>query len=67
MTGVYSNASALAAIAMRSPREDDALPPPAVVTSLRDAAPKEMLKTKVFWLMFIMMTMMSTGDLMVIS
>jgi oxalate/formate antiporter len=58
---------ALAAIAMRSPRQDDALPPPAVVTSLRDAAPKEMLKTKVFWLMFIMMTMMSTGGLMVIS
>ena len=26
-----------------------------------------MLKTKVFWLMFVMMTMMSTGGLMIIS
>jgi MFS transporter, OFA family, oxalate/formate antiporter len=58
---------ALAALAMRSPRPDDVLPPPAVMASLRDVAPKEMLKTKVFWLMFIMMTMMSTGGLMVIS
>ena len=58
---------ALAALLMRSPRSDDVLPPPAVATSLRDVAPKDMLKTKVFWLMFVMMTMMSTGGLMVIS
>ena len=57
----------LAALLMRSPRSDDVLPPPAVATSLRDVAPKDMLKTKVFWLMFVMMTMMSTGGLMVIS
>jgi OFA family oxalate/formate antiporter-like MFS transporter len=30
-------------------------------------APKQMLKTPVFWLMFVMMTMMSTSGLMVIS
>lgn len=58
---------ALAALLMRSPRSDDMLPAPAVATSLRDVAPKDMLKTKVFWLMFVMMTMMSTGGLMVIS
>jgi MFS transporter, OFA family, oxalate/formate antiporter len=58
---------AAAALAMRAPRTDDVLPPPAIETSLRDVAPKDMLKTKVFWLMFIMMTMMSTGGLMVIS
>jgi len=58
---------AAAALAMRAPRTNDALPPPAVETSLRDVVPKDMLKTKVFWLMFIMMTMMSTGGLMVIS
>jgi len=58
---------AIAALAMRPPRADDVLPAAAVVTSLRDVAPKDMLKTKVFWLMFIMMTMMSTGGLMVIS
>lgn len=58
---------ALAASAMRAPRNDDVLPPPAVMASSRNVAPKDMLKTKVFWLMFIMMTMMSTGGLMVIS
>jgi MFS transporter, OFA family, oxalate/formate antiporter len=58
---------AAAALAMRAPRTDDVLPPAAIETSLRDVAPKDMLKTKVFWLMFIMMTMMSTGGLMVIS
>ncbi len=33
----------------------------------RDYAPGEMLRTKLFWLLFAMMTMMSTGGLMVIS
>ncbi len=33
----------------------------------RSLAPAEMLKTPVFWLMFVMMTMMSTSGLMVIS
>lgn len=32
-----------------------------------DCAPSEMLRTPVFWLMFVMMTMMSTGGLMVIT
>ena len=32
-----------------------------------DVAPREMLKTPIFWLMFLMMTMMSTSGLMVIS
>jgi MFS transporter, OFA family, oxalate/formate antiporter len=32
-----------------------------------DTAPAEMLRTPVFWLMFVMMTMMSTSGLMVIS
>ena len=58
---------AAAALAMRPPRSDDVLPPPSVVASLRNVAPKDMLKTKVFWMMFIMMMMMSTGGLMVIS
>ena len=31
------------------------------------AAPGEMLRSPVFWLMFVMMTMMSTGGLMVVS
>jgi MFS family permease len=39
----------------------------AIVSDAPDVAPGEMLKTPVFWLLFAMMTMMSTGGLMVIS
>jgi OFA family oxalate/formate antiporter-like MFS transporter len=35
--------------------------------SVRSFAPGEMLRTPIFWLMFLMMTMMSTSGLMVIS
>jgi len=38
-----------------------------VSQSTRDYSSREMLKTPVFWLLFAMMTMMSTGGLMVIS
>ena len=58
---------AAAALAMRMPQATDKLPPVAVMTSAKDVTPTDMLKTKVFWLMFFMMTMMSTGGLMVIS
>ena len=57
---------AIAALLMRPPNSTDALPPPAVMTSSKSVAPQEMLKTRVFWLMFFMMSMMSTGGLMVI-
>ncbi len=33
----------------------------------RASTPKQMLRSRVFWLMFVMMTMMSTGGLMIIS
>jgi OFA family oxalate/formate antiporter-like MFS transporter len=36
-------------------------------TTVHAVPPREMLKTPVFWLMFVMMTMMSTSGLMVIS
>jgi OFA family oxalate/formate antiporter-like MFS transporter len=58
---------AIAALAMRMPQSTDKLPRPAVASAVKDVMPAEMLKTKVFWLMFIMMTMMSTGGLMIIS
>jgi MFS family permease len=64
---IFGLIGAAAALAMRSPRTDDNLPTPVVETTAKNIAPKDMLKTKVFWLMFIMMTMMSTGGLMVIS
>jgi MFS transporter, OFA family, oxalate/formate antiporter len=37
------------------------------VSAVPDVAPGAMLKTPIFWLLFLMMTMMSTGGLMVIS
>ena len=58
---------AVAALGMRMPQATDKLPQPAVSSATKDVMPAEMLKTKVFWLMFIMMTMMSTGGLMIIS
>jgi oxalate/formate antiporter len=57
---------ALAALGLREPAKDETLPA-AVKTGAVDVAPFAMLKTPVFWLMFVMMTMMSTGGLMVIS
>jgi len=39
----------------------------AVTQTGRQYSPKEMLRTPIFWLMFVMMTMMSTGGLMVTS
>ncbi|MBN8969932.1 MAG: oxalate/formate MFS antiporter [Rhizobiales bacterium] len=62
----------LAALGLRNPEAHETSAAKAnisakVKTSVRDFTPKEMLKTPLFWLMFVMMTMMSTGGLMVIS
>jgi OFA family oxalate/formate antiporter-like MFS transporter len=57
----------LAAQALKRPPADwmaDYRPVTAVKV---DTTPQQMLKTPVFWLMFVMMTMMSTSGLMVIS
>ena len=59
-----------AALGLRAPRPQDIRGLEArtkVAVSPRDYTPGEMLKTPVFWLMFLMMTMMSTGGLMVVS
>jgi OFA family oxalate/formate antiporter-like MFS transporter len=59
-----------AALGLKAPRADEmaarvrATP---FVHAARDYSPLEMLKTPIFWLMFLMMTMMSTGGLMVVS
>jgi OFA family oxalate/formate antiporter-like MFS transporter len=58
---------AAAALAMRMPTDADVLPPPPALASQTGATPGQMLRSKVFWLMFVMMTMMSTGGLMIIS
>jgi MFS family permease len=60
----------LAALGLRAPRADQirwhaaAMP---LARAVKDYAPSQMLKTPIFWLMFLMMTMMSTGGLMVVS
>lgn len=64
---IFAIIGVLAALGMRLPNSGDHLPAPLVQTSKRNYEPKEMLKTPVFWLMFVMMTMMSTGGLMVVS
>jgi len=58
---------AAAALAMRMPGPADVLPPPPAMASKAGVGPREMIRSKVFWLMFVMMTMMSTGGLMIIS
>lgn len=58
---------AAAALFLRMPGPMDILPPAPVMTGSADVAPRAMLRNKVFWLLFVMMTMMSTGGLMIIS
>jgi oxalate/formate antiporter len=58
---------AAAALAMREPNGGDVLPAAAAMSKSRDVAPRQMLRAPVFWLLFAMMTMMSTGGLMIIS
>ena len=56
-----------AALFLRMPGPQDVLPPVPVTASSANVAPQAMLRNKVFWLLFVMMTMMSTGGLMIIS
>ena len=58
---------AIAALALRLPTDDDVLPQPTVQVTKIGTPPDQMLRSNVFWLMFVMMTMMSTGGLMIIS
>ncbi|HEY1930914.1 MAG TPA: oxalate/formate MFS antiporter [Acetobacteraceae bacterium] len=65
---ILGGIGALAGILMRRPPADMAPPTTvAIVSGVPDAAPRQMLKTPVFWVLFVMMTMMSTGGLMVVS
>ncbi|MBB3214099.1 oxalate/formate antiporter [Herbaspirillum sp. Sphag1AN] len=58
----------IASQALRSPDATTVLPAPALgQNNGRDMAPRQMLRTPLFWLMFTMMTMMSTSGLMVTS
>jgi MFS transporter, OFA family, oxalate/formate antiporter len=57
----------LAALGLREPQPGEAPVPAQTHARGEDVAPVTMLKTPIFWLMFTMMTMMSTGGLMVTS
>ena len=60
----------LAALGLRAPRSGEIparVSTKALVSSAKDYEPSQMLVTPIFWLMFAMMTMMSTGGLMVVS
>ena len=53
---------------LRPPPAGGVLPAPATLAaSIIDTPPAAMLQTPIFWLLFVMMTMMSTGGLMVIT
>ena len=57
----------LAALGLREPRPGETPTPVVKRAHGEDVAPANMLKTPIFWLMFAMMAMMSTGGLMVTS
>jgi MFS transporter, OFA family, oxalate/formate antiporter len=57
----------LAALGLREPRAGETPAPAASRAHGQDVGPASMLKTPIFWLMFVMMTMMSAGGLMVTS
>jgi MFS family permease len=52
---------------LRQPPAAREIAQPQVAATVADFTPRQMLKTKVFWLMFAMFTMMSTSGLMVTS
>ena len=54
----------VAALSLRTPAPGETGP---AAVETEGASPSEMLKSPIFWLMFVMMTMMSTGGLMATS
>jgi OFA family oxalate/formate antiporter-like MFS transporter len=66
---VFALVGAIASQALRSPdpRLAAAAPLHTLQATGRDVAPRQMLRMPLFWLMFCMMTMMSTSGLMVTS
>jgi MFS family permease len=64
---ILGGVGVLAALGLREPRPEEVPVPAASRARGEDVAPAHMLKTPIFWLMFVMMTMMSTGGLMVTS
>jgi MFS transporter, OFA family, oxalate/formate antiporter len=66
---IFAAVGLTGALMLRAPRAGDVAVRPILqgAVAARSYAPAAMLKTPVFWLMFVMMSMMSTGGLMVIT
>ena len=66
---IFMVVGVIAAQGLRAPIPNSTLPRPKVSASHSGASftPQQMLRTPIFWLMFVMMTMMSTAGLMVTS
>lgn len=65
---IFGVVGVAAALGLRAPMPGEVPAQSTIVRYAgRDTAPREMLRTPLFWLMFVMMTMMSTGGLMVTS
>ena len=62
---IFAAIGLLGALMLRAPPEEQIAGP--AVAKPTGYAPIAMLGTPVFWLMFVMMSMMSTGGLMVIT
>jgi oxalate/formate antiporter len=57
----------LAALKMRERTARDVLPTPPAHSAVDSQSPAQMLRTPAYWLLFVMMTLVATGGLMVIS
>jgi oxalate/formate antiporter len=64
---IFAAVGVVGALALRAPREGEVAARPALASTAQSATPREMVASPVFWLMFVMMSMMSTGGLMVIT
>jgi OFA family oxalate/formate antiporter-like MFS transporter len=64
---IFAVVGVVGALALRAPRPGETAAAAGSLASARSASPKEMLRSPVFWVMFVMMSMMSTGGLMVIT
>ena len=64
---VFGVVGLIAAQGLRMPPQSWMAQHESIKSSVADVESRQMLKTPVFWLMFVMMTMMSTSGLMVIS
>jgi oxalate/formate antiporter len=64
---IFAAVGLVGALALRAPEAAEVATAPVLASTAASASPREMLRSPVFWLMFVMMSMMSTGGLMVIT